>query len=97
VAVTRLDLAWGGLPRIELVDEDFEHRGELLLVHHHDGRDLQFAHAAETLKNLAILWGSPVNLLTKEEGAGRRLASNGREFTSVELPSPIGPKPIEAV
>ena len=92
-----LDLAWGGLPRIELVDEDFENRGELLLQHHHDGRDLQFAHAAETLKNLSKLWGSPVNLLTQEEGGGRRLASDGTEFTSVELPAQTAPKPVEAV
>ncbi|MDZ4774899.1 MAG: SpoVR family protein [Planctomycetota bacterium] len=92
-----LDLAWGGLPRIELVDEDFDHRGELLLQHHHDGRDLQFAHASETLKNLVNLWGSPVNLLTQEEGAPRRLMHNGREFTSVELPVTVAVKPVEAV
>lgn len=92
-----LDLAWGGLPRIELVDDDHEGRGELLLVHHHDGRDLQFAHAAETLKNLAKLWRAPVHLLTKEEGAGRRLTTDGREFTSVDLPAEPGPKPGEAV
>ena len=92
-----LDLAWGGLPRIELVDEDWEGRGELLFRHHHDGRDLQFAHAAETLKNVARVWGASVHLLTKEDNAGRRLTTDGREFTSVELPAEPDPKPGEAV
>ncbi|MBL8859310.1 MAG: SpoVR family protein [Planctomycetes bacterium] len=92
-----LDLAWGGLPQIEIVDENYEGRGELLLVHRHDGRDLQLAHAGETLKNLAQLWGKPVHVLTQEEGAGRRITTDGDEVTSVETRAESGPKPIEAV
>ncbi len=81
------DLAWGGLPRIELVDEQHEGRRELMLLHHHDGRDLQLAHAAETLKSLATLWGAPVHLETKEEGQTRRITSDGREIRTSDRPA----------
>lgn len=78
------ELAWGGLPQIELVDDDHEGRGELLLMHHHDGRDLQLGHAGETLKSLAHLWQRPVHLLTLEEGQGRRLTSDGKQVKASE-------------
>jgi len=81
------ELAWGGLPQIELVDDDFEGRGELSLVHRHDGRDLQLAHAGETLKSLALLWRRPVHLTTLEEGQGRRLTSDGKSVKSAEIPA----------
>lgn len=79
------ELAWGGLPQIELVDENFEDRGELCFVHHHDGRDLQLAHAGETLKSVARLWQKPVHLVTLEEGQGRRLSSDGQQVRSSEV------------
>jgi stage V sporulation protein R len=71
------DLSWGGLPQIELVDDDHAGRGELVLRHHHDGRDLQLAHAAETLKSLSKLWGASVHLETREEAAVRWISSDG--------------------
>lgn len=92
-----LDLAWGGLPQIEVVDEDYEGRGELLLAHHHDGRDLQLAHAGETLKNVAKMWGKPVHVLTQEEGAGRRLTTDGKELKSIETQLETAAKPSEAM
>jgi len=66
------DLSWGGLPRIELVSDDADGGGELALHHHHDGRDLQLAHAGETLKRLEAVWGRPV-LLTTREGDEERV------------------------
>jgi len=86
------DLAWGGLPQIELVDDDHEGRGELLLVHRHDGRDLQLASAGETLKGLADLWGKPAHLATMEEGQPRLLTSDGTQVKSADAapPSPEG-------
>ncbi len=92
-----LDLAWGGLPQIEVVDEDHEGRGELLLQHHHDGRDLQLAHAGDTLKNVARMWGKKAHLLTQEEGAGRKLTSDGKELKSVETQLETAGKANEAV
>lgn len=79
------ELAWGGQPRIELVDRDGGGRGTLVLRHRHDGRDLQLAQAAETLRNLEGLWGAPVELLTKADGVGRRLSVHGGELEVAEL------------
>jgi stage V sporulation protein R len=81
------ELAWGGLPQIELVGVDGEGEGELLLVHHHDGRDLQLARAGATLKSLSTLWGGPVHLLTVEEGQGRRLICRDGEVSVLDTRS----------
>ena len=72
-------LAWGGLPQIQLVGVDTEGEGELLLVHHHDGRDLQLGRAQETLRNLAAFWRRPVHLLTLLEQQGKKLVVSGQE------------------
>ena len=78
-------LAWGALPQIELTDDDFEGRGELLFVHHHDGRDLQLAQSGETLKQVARLWRRPVHLLTLEENEERRIWTDGDEVKVEEV------------
>jgi stage V sporulation protein R len=84
------DLSWGGLPRIEVVDDDLGGRGELVLRHHHDGRDLQLAHAAETLKSLARLWGAPTHIETREEQTLRWITSNGLTIQMGERPHEPG-------
>jgi len=76
-------LAWGGLPQIQLVNVDAEGQGELLLVHHHDGRDLQLGRAQETLRNLAAFWRRPVHLLTILEKQGKKLVVSGDEEMAV--------------
>jgi stage V sporulation protein R len=53
-----------GQPAIEVEDGNFENRGELLLVHHHDGIDLKLDWAHDTLHALQTLWKRPVNLRT---------------------------------
>jgi stage V sporulation protein R len=77
-------LAWGGLPQIELVDDDGEGRGELVLVHHHDGRDLQLARAQDTLRNLAALWRRPVQLMTIVEKQGKKLLAKNDEVVVLD-------------
>ncbi|MBK7644130.1 MAG: SpoVR family protein [Planctomycetes bacterium] len=81
--------SWAGMPRIELVDDDHQGRGELALEHHHDGRDLELAAAGETLKTLAQMWRKPVHLFTQEEGSPRHLTSDGKEVRLSE-PAPAG-------
>jgi len=78
------DMSWGGLPQIELVSVDAKGEGELLLVHRHDGRDLQLAQTGETLKHLARIWKGPVHLLTLEEGQGRLVVCDGEEVTALD-------------
>jgi stage V sporulation protein R len=94
-------LSWGGLPQIELVDADAEGRGELLLVHHHDGRDLSLGRAQATLQHLAALWKKPVQLFTLLEKQGKKLVTKGGEVAVLDTSeaesrctaSDPGPKP----
>ena len=79
-------LAWGGLPQIELVEAGTEAKGELVFVHHHDGRDLSLARAQGSLLNLAALWGRPVTLYTLLEKQGKKLTVRGHEVTVVDTP-----------
>ena len=78
------ELAWGGLPQIELVDADEGGLQELLFVHHHEGRDIKLDEAGELMRQMAVLWGRPVHLLTLDEGQGRRVTSDGEEVHVIE-------------
>ncbi len=62
-----------GQPFIRVEDGNFENRGELLLWHSHEGMDLDFGQAQDTLENLYKVWTRPVNLLTKVGDKGKRL------------------------
>jgi len=77
-------LSWGGLPQIELVEADAEGHGELLLVHHHDGRDLQLGRAQQTLLSVAELWRRPVHLFTILEKQGKKLIAKDGAVTVVD-------------
>lgn len=77
-------LAWGGLPRIELSGVG-EGRA-LELVHRHDGRDLDLQKASDTLQRVAALWKGPVKLSTRLEGVAKRLSWSDGAFESVDLP-----------
>ncbi len=77
-----------GQPFIYVEDGNFENRGELLLRHRHEGMDLKMDYAADTLKNLHVVWTRPVNLLTKVDGKGRllRFDDSGYSDKSAEYP-----------
>jgi stage V sporulation protein R len=74
-----------GTPLIRVLDGNFENRGELLLVHHHEGKDLKWNFANETLVNLQRLWKRPVHLETKREEKTVRLSFDGKEHQITEL------------
>ena len=78
-------LSWGGTPRIELLDDDYEGRGELLLRHQFEGREIDLSEAGEVLKNLERLWRRPVHLLTTEREQQRLVTSEGQELKSVDV------------
>jgi stage V sporulation protein R len=73
-----------GNPRIYAVDANHKNRGELLLVHQHDGFDVQLKWAEQTLGNLARLWGRPVGLETVVEGKGLVLGHDGTSLSRQE-------------
>jgi stage V sporulation protein R len=51
-----------GQPFIYVVDGNYLNRGELFLAHNFTGAEVDAAKAAETLRNLRLLWGRPVHL-----------------------------------
>ncbi|MCI0399624.1 MAG: SpoVR family protein [Chloroflexi bacterium] len=66
-----------GQPIIEVVDSNYDNRGELYLVHRHEGIDLDIPYAEETLSGLFTLWQRPVHVETVLEKRGRVLFSHG--------------------
>lgn len=74
-----------GQPIILVEDGDFENRGELLLVHQHEGIELDYDKAVATLKNLQIVWGRPVNLQTKYNSQTKLLTFDGKEFREKDI------------
>lgn len=68
-----------GQPLIDVIDGNFRNRGELLLRHQHQGKDLKLNWALETLMNLYKVWNRPVNLATVFEGESRILTYDGSE------------------
>ena len=54
---------------------------ELLLLHKHEGTDLRFDYARDTLEALARVWKRPVNILTKVDGKGKLLRFDGRDHS----------------
>ncbi len=74
-----------GQPIIQVMDGNFENRRELLLVHHHEGRDLHWDFARDTLVNLHRLWKRPVHLETRKDGVRVRLGFDGQEHQETSL------------
>jgi len=54
-----------GQPIIYVENANYENRGELLLVHQHEGVDLKTDYACDTLRNIYTIWSRPVNILTQ--------------------------------
>jgi stage V sporulation protein R len=53
-----------GSPLIEIADDNYGNRSEILLRHVYHGADLDLSTAQETMKNIYGLWRRPVNLTT---------------------------------
>jgi stage V sporulation protein R len=64
---------------VEVVDGNYDNRGELLLRHHHEGVDLKMDWARDTLENVCALWTRPVHLETAVDEKGVRLSFDGGE------------------
>lgn len=69
-----------GTPRVMVTDANAFNRGELMLVHTHEGLDIQLDWAAVTLGNLAAIWRRPVHLDTVVSDKPVRLSHDGSEL-----------------
>lgn len=68
-----------GRPEIVVQDGNFENRGELYLVHRHNGIDLRFDYAQDTMQNIQLLWTRPIHLETRYDEKPLLLSFDGRE------------------
>jgi stage V sporulation protein R len=71
-----------GQPVVEVVDSNHLNRSELLLVHRHEGVDLELAWAQATLEALFKIWTRPINVRTVMEGKHTLIRYDGKEHTS---------------
>jgi stage V sporulation protein R len=68
-----------GQPFIRVHDANLHNRGELLLVHDHQGIDLRVDWAREVLRALVRVWRRPVEVHTTVEGKPTLLRYDGSE------------------
>ncbi|MEY3011787.1 MAG: hypothetical protein RIT45_522 [Pseudomonadota bacterium] len=67
-----------------MVDANAHNRGELRLLHRHDGLDVQLEWAEVALGNLAALWSRPVELETLVDDAPIVLRHDGSTLERIE-------------
>ena len=74
-----------GQPIIRVEDGNYQNRGELLLLHDHQGADLDTGYARGTLQNIQKIWGRPVSVQTILSGKPKLLAHDGQLFKEQDL------------
>lgn len=72
-----------GVPIITVEDGDYEHRGELYLRHHYDGKPLDMARTSRCLRSVAQLWGRPVRLETVADDEEIVIICDGQSVTHI--------------
>ncbi len=70
-----------GQPFVYVTDSNYQNKGELLLWHKHQGIDLDFKWAKETLRALHEVWRRPVNIETEVDGQKKLLTYVSGEFS----------------
>jgi stage V sporulation protein R len=71
-----------GQPIIEVIDGNYDNRGELYLMHRYEGVNLDIPYAQGTLRSLHTLWGRPVHVETIVDGEVKMLFSYGPDGDS---------------
>ncbi len=79
------ELVHGGIPVIHVDDGDFNQRGELYLIHRHEGIDLDIPFAERALHYVHQLWGRPVHLETRADAKRMILSFDGQADSRVVL------------
>ncbi len=85
-------LANFGQPIIKIEDANFENRGELLLVHTHEGLDLQPNYMDQSMRNLFAIWKRPINLVTMMESEKAMFRFDGKNYTKHNLGGATDPE-----
>lgn len=75
-----LQLTNFGNPIIEVESANYKNRGELLLKHVHQGVDLDFNFAKDTMENLFKVWKRPVTIKTISEEKNVYYTHDGKEL-----------------
>ncbi|MGE4233659.1 MAG: SpoVR family protein [Bacteriovoracia bacterium] len=70
-----------GQPLIFVADGNYLNKGELLLLHKHEGIDLDAKYTRETMFSVAAIWRRPVNLETEVDGQRKLYTFSGSEFS----------------
>ncbi|ATH07715.1 SpoVR family protein [Halobacteriovorax marinus] len=73
-----------GQPLIEIESSNYNNRGEMLLRHVHQGVDLDLSFAADTMKNIFMIWKRPVNIATVTEEKEYIYVYDGESFKPVK-------------
>lgn len=71
-----------GSPVIDVDNANYNNRAELLLIHRHEGVDLDGQFTQETMRNLFNVWKRPVNLQSIAEDKEVVFRYDGKEFSS---------------
>jgi stage V sporulation protein R len=67
------------------VDGNYRNRGELLLLHQHNGVDLKMDQAADTVANIQFIWSRPVHLQTVIDDKPSMMTFDGSEHSTRTL------------
>lgn len=68
-----------GFPYVYAVDDDYEHRGELMLRHGYEGVELDTRYLSQTLHHVQFIWGRPVHLETVEDDVAVLYTCTGKD------------------
>lgn len=76
-----------GQPIIHIADANFKNRGELYLVHQHEGIDLDISYARDTIQNIFQIWKRSVHLETRLNDKGKLFTFDGKDHIELNISS----------
>lgn len=74
-----------GQPVIHVEEANFKNRGELYLIHQHEGIDLDITYARDTLQNIFKIWKRSVHLETKINDRGKLFTFDGKDHIELNI------------
>jgi stage V sporulation protein R len=74
-----------GQPIIHVVDGNYKNRGELHLVHKHEGIDLDVSYARDTIQNIFQVWKRTVHLETKVGDKSKLFTFDGKDHIELNI------------